>query len=35
MIANPALLTAASQLRLTVVTTTTGGRIVQSLAVGR
>jgi hypothetical protein len=35
MIANGALLTAASQLRLTVVTTTTGGRVVQSLAVGR
>ncbi|HXP98553.1 MAG TPA: SGNH/GDSL hydrolase family protein [Solirubrobacteraceae bacterium] len=34
-IANPALLTASSQLRLTVVTATTGGRVVQSLTVGR
>jgi hypothetical protein len=34
-IANRALLTAGRQLRLIVVTTTTGGRVVQSLAVGR
>ena len=34
-IANGALLTAGHQLRLIAVTTTTGGRVVQSLAVGR